>query len=132
MFSSKVCQCTLYAIFVIIFICQTFYQPAEGNNEFAKIVNTFIGKMKKLIAQHSQQQGAHVANNVVEVQQTLLQISFSDCAKLHLFSLEYKKFLKSAANHDAKAENEIKECDYYINMFEVGFGKSEILGIDLP
>jgi hypothetical protein len=130
MFSPKVCPWSFYAILVAIFLFQTFYQPAEGNNEFAKIVNAFIGKVEKLKDQHSQQQQeTHVVNDVVEVQHALLQIFFSDCDKLHQFSLEYKIFLESAKTHYDTAAD-IKECDYYIPMLKVGL--SDILGNNLP
>jgi hypothetical protein len=125
MFSSKICPWSFYAILAVIFLSQTFYQPAEGNKEFDNIVKAFTGEVKQSIEQHSQQQGTHVANNVLEVQQTLLQILFSDCDKLRQFLVAYKQFLQSAPEHYATAVY-IKNCDKYTAIIEVGFGKTRV------
>jgi hypothetical protein len=125
MFSPKVCPLAFYAILAAIFICQTFFQPADGNDEFARIVKAFTGKVEKLKESHSQQeQGIHAREKVVtNMHEALRNILFSDIAKLHQFILEYKHFLQSSAKNYATTATYIEKCGACITILEVGFGR---------
>jgi hypothetical protein len=122
MFSPKVCPWSFYAILLAIFLSQTFYQPADGNENdvFAKIVTDFTGKVVKLNKPHSHK--IHATGVVKNVEETLLKILVSDCDKLHQFLVEYKHFLHSAKKHYV-SPNYIEDCDKQITIFEkVCFG----------
>jgi hypothetical protein len=125
MFSSKYCPWSFYAILAAIFLSQTFFQPTDGNDEFAKIVNTFIEEVENL--NNPDSQGIHAANEgvvVTNVEKSLLHILLADCDKLHQFLVAYKHFLHSAAEKHYKTAPYIKEYDEHIKIIfeEVCFG----------
>jgi hypothetical protein len=126
MFSPKICPLAFYAILAAIFIAQPFFQPADGNDEFLRIVKAFIGKVEELKVSHSQH-GIHAKKEVVtDMHEALRNILFSDIVTLHQFLLEYKQFLHNSPKHYATATYFIKECDANIKILEVGYEKTRV------